>query len=226
MIDLSGAGPGGSLLGCNGSGGEFGNHGGPFDFSATSNGYPGAQILPADGYLKTLPIDDPLAGPGQMTSDPGKPIDAQPPTLIPAGTGICPAVIKDCRRYHPGNYPAGIQIKNEMALFEPGLYYMSDNGFTMDANSAAQMVPCPSVAPTDAVYGCGMTVYNHPTDASDTISFSANSGALADAFSTTLTYGGQTLTCFGTCFQGPPETAPTFGVDIHERSFHELCTNQ
>ena len=154
-----------------------------------------------------------------MTFDPIKPgIDAPfngptYDTLLP-GAGICPNTIKACRIYHPGNYPTGINIQNEMALFLPGLYYMSDNGFTMGSNSAVQMAPCGAglyVEP-DVTYACGMTVYNDPTDASDAITFGANSGALADAITTNLTFDGQALSCTGTCFQGPPETAPTFGV--------------
>ncbi len=108
FIDLSGAGPDSTTsISCDGSGGEFGNHGGPFNFSAVSNGYPGGTLLPVDSYIKTLPIDDPLAIP--MPNDPGNP---GPPLLppnpnIPGGgvgaiNGCQLPVTEFCTLYYPG----------------------------------------------------------------------------------------------------------------------------
>jgi hypothetical protein len=209
LIDLSKAGPnpGGSWRDCNGTGGQFGITGGPFDRSQTSNGYPGAQILPPDGYLKTHPIDDPLAPPNMY-----EPLDPLSPAIIPtdvvatgagaADPGGCPLLAGQiCKLYTPGTYSSGILIKNEMALFAPGLYYITDNGFSIEANGIAHMAPCAS--------DCGVIIYNKPNDASDVINFSANSGQLQGvAYSQTLIIDGESFECTGNCFQGPDVNGP------------------
>lgn len=214
LIDLSGAGPGSTLpTACDGSGGEFGNHGGPFNFSATSNGYPGGTILPTDGYIKTLPIDDPLAIP--MPNDPvppGAPITAPHPVPgggVGAANGCQRPIGLNCTMYYPGEYN-GLTIKNDMALFQPGLYYMAGGGFHIDANGIAHMAPC--VTPATG-FGCGMMVYNDPGNANDDITFASNAGKLQGvSYSQVLTAAGTTVICTGNCFQGPPEIAPYYGV--------------
>ena len=40
------------------------------------------------------------------------------------------------RNLRPGYYPNGINVKNNTAIFQPGIYYVL-NGFSMDANSCA-----------------------------------------------------------------------------------------
>ena len=220
IIDLSGAGPGGTLLGCNGSGGELGNHGGPFNFSATSNGYPGGTILPAgDGtYIQTLPIDDPMAVPMPVGLEPANPGGGHPAPVEVTASGAgaadpegCPLPAgQKCWVYYPGEYTGGITIKNEMALFSPGLYYIDGGGFHVEANGIVHMKkPCTPTAP----FHCGVVIYNKPAAANDIVEIRSNAGQIGGvSYSQNLTVAGQTVACTGNCFQGPPETAPYFGV--------------
>jgi hypothetical protein len=101
-----------------------------------------------------------------------------------------------CKLYSPGTYSSGILIKNEMALFSPGLYYITDNGFSIEANGIAHMAPC--------VSDCGVIIYNKPNDPDDVINFAANAGQLQGvAYSQTIIVEGEPFLCTGNCFQGP-----------------------
>lgn len=214
LVDLSGAGPGGTLLGCNGTGGEFGNHGGPFNFSASQNGYPGGTLLPAtdQAYLKTLPIDDPLAVP--MPTDPAVPSTSGSTTTIVGGgvgavSGCQRPSNRTCTVYSPGLYTSDISIKNDMALLLPGVYYVQ-GGFSIEANGIVHMAPC-TVPDPDT--GCGVIIYIKPQNAADIVDIQSNAGKIQGvAYSQNLTAAGVTLPCTGNCIQGPPEAAPYWGV--------------
>lgn len=140
LVDLSGAGP-------DGTGGEFGDFGGPSSF-------PG-NLIPAEKYIQPAsPILDPL----KDVPAPAEPAAAPAPTYLPNGTSGCPAVtLKDCYLYYPGTYAGGIEVKNRTAIFSPGIYYMKANGFVGAANSV--MLMCAGCA-ADADTGNGMMVYN------------------------------------------------------------------
>src|SRR4029077_2347143 len=57
--------------------------------------------------------------------------------VVPSGTNGCP--VASCTLYQPGIWDH-IQVKNDFALFAPGLYYINGNqGFSMDSNSNAIM---------------------------------------------------------------------------------------
>jgi hypothetical protein len=214
-VDLSGAGPGGTLLGCNGSGGEFGNHGGPFNYSVAQNGYPGGTLLPATAntYLQTLPIDDPLAIP--MPDDPAVPTELGSTVPVTGGTGGCPlASPTTCTLLKPGLFTSDITIKNDMALLDPGVYYIQ-GGFSIEANGIVHMAPCvDSSSPNwSADTGCGVLIYLDPQNANDIVDIRSNAGQLAGvAYSQTLTVEGLPVNCTGNCLQGPPEAAPYWGV--------------
>ncbi len=214
LIDLSGAGPGGSPLGCNGSGGEFGNHGGPFNFNAAQNGYPGGTLLPATNgaYIKTLPVDDPLAIP--IPTDPVTPADSGS-TFTVNGQGLGAAngcqrpTNRTCTVYRPGVYNNDISVKNDMALFLPGLYYIR-GGFSIEANGVVHMAPCTAPDPDT---GCGVTIYLKAQNANDVVDIGANAGRIqGNTYSQNLTALGSTVSCSGNCLQGPPLAAPYWGV--------------
>ena len=221
LVDLSGAGPGGTLLGCNGSGGEFGNHGGPFNFSSSQNGYPGGTLLPAtdETYLKTLPIDDPLAVP--MPSDPAIPPNMGGPVGPPitgggvgAANGCQRPSNRTCTVYGPGVYNSDLSIKNDMALLDPGVYYIR-GGFSVEANGIVHMAPCVDSSSLNwhPDTGCGVLIYLQPQNASDIFDIQSNAGQIQGvSYSQNLTVDGVTVPCTGNCLQGPPEAAPYYGV--------------
>ena len=223
-IDLSGAGPDSTTpFSCDGSGGEFGNHGGPFDFSAPSNGYPGGTLLPTDAYQKTLPIDDPLAIPIPVSAEPTNPgAPAVAPYTIPGegvgGASGCQRPSgRTCTVYSPGEYAGGMVIKGDMALLNPGLYYMNGGGFKILSNGVVHMAPC-TVANQDLVFGCGIMIYNDPQSSGDIFEFAANAGKIQGTYySQDLTALGLTISCSGNCFQGSPEVAPYYGVIFMNR---------
>lgn len=216
LVDLSGAGPGGTLLGCNGSGGEFGNHGGPFNFSASQNGYPGGTLLPAtdDTYLKTLPVDDPLAIP--MPTDPaipGNPGGPVGPPITGGGVGAASGCQRPsnrtCTVYGPGVYTSDLSIKNDMALLLPGVYYIR-GGFSIEANGIVHMAPCTMPDPDT---GCGVLIYLQPQNSNDIVDIQSNAGQIQGvAYSQNLTAAGVAVPCTGNCLQGPDLSAPYWGV--------------
>jgi hypothetical protein len=165
VIDLSQGGP-------NFTGSDFGVTGGPtsppFVFSSGTTGT--------------------YVSPHRSISDPFALVDAPPPQGAPLVNGVhvpyhnpgtgCPDA-GGCTRYSGGNYPNGIQVKGETAIFDPGLYYLGGpKGLSLDSNSVVR----PSTAVGD---GSGGTTFYFATSAS--VSTAANSGGtITDAFDTTL----------------------------------------
>jgi Flp pilus assembly protein TadG len=112
-VNLSGAGP-------NGTGGDFGDFGGPNDPAGVLNPVPSSSntihfLQPAD------PIDDPLIN----VPYPAQPAVAPAPVPLANGTYGCPA--SNCNLYFPGVYTSDISVQNQTAVFAPGIYYMTSN---------------------------------------------------------------------------------------------------
>ncbi len=174
-VDLSKAGPKGwtGPNSCNGQGSDFGDFGGP-------SVYPGTLLLGADGDYRqpASPIKDPLI---DVAPPAAPPIVVLPPLLVAPGAGACPATMpKPCLLYSPGRYVGGITVKNNFALFEPGIYYMDGGGFKVQSNGVVQMAAgstdpagC-AVANLDT--GCGMVIYNDSVAPGDTFEVVANAG--------------------------------------------------
>jgi hypothetical protein len=204
MVDLSRAGPKNwvSPASCNGSGADFGDFGGP-------PVYPGGYDWGADGeYVQPASrIQDPL----KDVPDPPIPADDAPlPISIPGQTGGCPLPVGgSCVLYAPGKYPSGIEIKNELALFLPGLYYITSGGFQITANGQAHMAPC--LVGVDPDFGCGMLVYNTGTNAAKDVFFiSANAGQTSGVSYPYVFPGG--VTCTGNCLLGSTDDGRYKGI--------------
>ena len=179
---------------CAGEGADFGDFGGP-------NTYPGTLLTGNDGeYVQPAsPIKDPL-------------ISVLPPALpggvggsapIPGGTGACPPAQATCRLYSPGRYPVGIKIKNQFALFQPGVYYIQGGGFKIESNGVAWMAsgntdPAGCSNPTTDT-GCGMLVYNNGSNPNDTFEITSNAGKIGG-----VSYGNKLL--------GASDAGPYMGI--------------
>jgi Flp pilus assembly protein TadG len=141
-VDLSHAGPSDPGDCTTGTGGDFAVTGGP-----TSP--PGGLNLGTTGYYDqpSAPQRDPFEN---------IPAPAVPPvgTKITVSGSVCPVAY--CTLYSPGSY-SGIDVKNETALFMPGLYYISTGGFVNEANGNMLMA---AGYPSDPETGSGMVVYN------------------------------------------------------------------
>jgi hypothetical protein len=113
-IDLSQAGPDydGSIMGV---------YGGPPDLAdGFYGGTNGKWISPYP------PISDPYATMPAPMPPPLSPTNAGPIPNVPRGTLGCPAPVgRTCVRYQPGSYTNPIEVKNEIAIFDPGLYYIT-----------------------------------------------------------------------------------------------------
>jgi hypothetical protein len=175
-VDLSKAGP-------NGKGADFGNSGGPtagpcFTFIPGVGSY----VDPASAVkdpLKDVPVP----------SSTGLALNPPPDPTIALGSNGCVQVAggpATCTLYKPGLYntAAGITIKDSkssgLALFAPGMYYISQGGFNMQSNSAAAMATGFGADPLFPEIGnAGMVVFNTGTGANDIFSFSSNAGALS-----------------------------------------------
>jgi len=187
-VDLSHAGPADTLGNCtSGTGGDFGAFGGP----RTPN--PPAWLTPIGSteafYAPNPPIPDPYRS-VPYPADPGAPLTG-PTSGVPVGTGSCPATLPDgsanpqpCTIYWPGKYPNGIGVKNETAVFNPGLYYISGTGSgsfngTGFGNAAnGSMVMCATGCTADTSGCCsagGMLVYL--TAAGGIVDIGSNSSA-------------------------------------------------
>jgi hypothetical protein len=139
-IDLTKAGPG--VGACNGSGGSFGAWGGPSTapFTLLTAGT-GAYIQPAS------PIQDPLCTTSATNcasgvNPPAAPAVARPADPLANSTYGCPASPKKaCMLYYPGLYTSKINVKNQTAIFSPGIYYLNGSGvdFTDAANGELYM---------------------------------------------------------------------------------------
>jgi Flp pilus assembly protein TadG len=126
LVNLSHAGPADPGDCSAGTGADFGDFGGPTPSPFTlSLGSTGHYIQPAS------PIDDPLAN----VNPPPVPGAAPAKTALANGVSGCPASPgKACKLYSPGLYDTGIDVKNETAVFKPGIYYVTSGGFIGEAN--------------------------------------------------------------------------------------------
>jgi len=198
VVDLSKAGPKDDGFCNSGTGTDFGNFGGPESYPNA-----GGLLLGSTGkYLDHAavildPLKDILATPSQPT------ITQTNPLPVPNGVDGCPASPqKPCVLFLPGYYPSGINVKNQTALFAPGLYYIGNGGFGNNANGNMMMATCPApavgglpaipITGTDPAFGCGMMVYN---SGSGVFNVGANSGAN---------------------LLGPPDGPPYYGVLFFE----------
>ena len=142
-VDLSHAGPNDPGACTTGTGGDFAVFGGPTSPPAGLNlGTTGRYDQPA------APLRDPYE-------------NIPAPAIPPAGTKStftgpgCP--VAECTVYSPGLYNS-IIVKNDTALFRPGLYYINGSkGFGNAANGNMLMA---TGYPPDPQTGSGMVVYN------------------------------------------------------------------
>jgi hypothetical protein len=204
VVDLSQAGPVGfvSPTSCNGTGADFGDFGGP-------TAYPSTLLLGSDGHYvqPASPIRDPLESPVVAEiSPPPPPAPARGSVL--GQSGGCPLpTTRNCVLYYPGTYVGGIEIRNEMALFTPGVYYMDGGGFRIVANGQAHMAPCGA---PNVDTGCGMVIYNAPRNANDRFFIASNAGQTSGVSYTYTYFDG--ITCTGNCLLGASEAGPYKGV--------------
>lgn len=124
-IDLSHAGP-------TGDGGILGVTGGPYTSPGTKNFVSGSGSNFYDPA--SPPISDPFA---KLDAPTPKPAAALPPTAVAYGVAGCPDS-GGCNQFHPGDYPAQLQVKgNTTAIFDPGLYYL-EGGLDLASNSTVR----------------------------------------------------------------------------------------
>ena len=164
-IDLSHAGPLDTGNCTTGTGANFGTFGLPSAPTFNFVGGVGTYNQPSS------PVPDPLAS----ITPPAKPADAPAPVPLANGTNGCPAAAvatKACVLYSPGNYPTGIDVKNQTAVFKPGVYYISSGGFQNSSNGDSYMA---TGFANDAATGQGMLVY----DTGPTVSGLAKTGGFA-----------------------------------------------
>ena len=142
VVDLSHAGPNDPGDCSTGTGGDFAVFGGPVSVPPTLNlGAVGRYDQPS------APQQDPYQ------NIPAPAIPGAGNTTVVFGVG-CPAAA--CTLYSPGLYNQ-IWVKNDTALFKPGLYYINGGGFINDANGNMLMA---AGYPPDPSTGAGMVVYN------------------------------------------------------------------
>jgi Flp pilus assembly protein TadG len=141
-------------------------------------------ITGGGAYLEpSSPVKDFLANVA-APADPGAPAFA--PCKVGSGQPGCPAGVTygcttgTCTVYYPGHY-SGITVKNQDALFRPGLYYMSSGDMAFQANSTAVMATCSGPVTPDPKTGCGMVVY-FPGNGQE-VSVAANAGSGAPGIS-------------------------------------------
>lgn len=174
QVDLSKAGPADDGTCSTGTGADFGDFGGP-----TSPGSPPAWLNPVgttEHFLQPAsPILDPLSS-VPPPPNPGSEHVANVKYGLANGVNGCPAAPpKPCTLYHPGLYTGGIDVKNETAVFMPGVYWMDGGGF---GNAANGLMLMSTGFGNDPDTGQGMLVYNSGTSASiGTFNVGANSGA-------------------------------------------------
>ncbi|MGA7928491.1 MAG: hypothetical protein WCA20_21170, partial [Candidatus Sulfotelmatobacter sp.] len=98
---------------------------------------------------------------------------------VPTGYDGCPAAAGGtCTLYTWGAYPGGIGVKNDFAIFDPGLYYVT-GGFALAANS--NVYPGTG-ATSSAGDGSGGTVFYFV--GSSSVSVAANSGGSTFSYTT------------------------------------------
>jgi hypothetical protein len=125
VVDLTHAGP-------NGTGADFGDFGGPTSPNFVLNSGTGSFVPHAS------PILDPLSG----VSLPAAPTTiGSEDTTTPVSTaqGYPPSPPKPCHFFSPGLWTTNIQVKNEVGVFKPGIYYMRGADFSTAANGHVVM---------------------------------------------------------------------------------------
>jgi len=144
LVDLS---QGGSNLPPSGS--DFGTFGGPVLPPCTPNCSNLNLGTTGTWLYQSPPISDPFAGipvptTAGMTTNPTPdtgvtyapaPATATTDPYCPVPTGSSAT----CKRYYPGNYPDGITITNENALFAPGVYYLGSGTCTGTGSSKCDL---------------------------------------------------------------------------------------
>lgn len=143
-MDLSHAGPNDPGDCSAGTGADFAVYGGP------TMQPPGLLLGTTGAYIQPAP---PMPDPYKDIPDPARPTIVG--TTSPISGHGCP--IAQCTLYSPGLWTGGINVKNETALFKPGLYYIDGGGFGNAANGIMLMA---TGYPADPVTGSGMVVYN------------------------------------------------------------------
>ena len=127
-VDLSAAGP-------SGSGGDLAVVGGP-------GSQPGGLGFGSTGHYvpQASTIEDPFPDQMPPLNAPPVPAQAAPTVALSNGVSGCPPnPLSPCRLYSPGLYAGGIDIRNQTAVFKPGIYYIASGGFTGDFNGGCAM---------------------------------------------------------------------------------------
>jgi len=201
-----------SAVGISGAAGNIDlSKGGPTN-TGSSFGVTGAQASVSDLTLGTTgqytapdsPLSDPLAtmcAPGETagcitTSNNGSTapgIPAAAPAVGSVGPGVdgCPTGGGNCQHYQAGSYAGGISVKNNTAVFDPGLYYVT-GGMALQANSL--VCTGTGVAPYVGDGSKGVTFYFAD---GNSVSVVANSGSgqCTNSAGTALT--GNDIRCSG-----------------------------
>jgi len=160
-VDLHLAGP--AAGSCAGTGGDFSVVGGPVSATIPSWLTP---VGVTEHYVQPASvIRDPLASVSPPTTT-GLSAAPTPVVLLPGDTSFgCPvAPVKPCQVYSPGIYTTGINVQNNLGIFQPGIYYLDNtSGFQSGAHGYMQMCPVSACAidPTINSTQPGMVVYNH-----------------------------------------------------------------
>jgi hypothetical protein len=153
---------------------------------------PNILLGTSGNYIEpAAPIEDPLGPLGLNTptpTDPGLP--KFPPCTTGSGAPGCPVGqtfgCPGCTLYYPGRYDAGIYIKQVTAVFQPGLYYITNGGFGFGPLSNAVMAnppTCTGPIPANTYTGCGMVIFLAATaGGGNTFSAGANAGKKAPTF--------------------------------------------
>ena len=120
-VDLSQAGP-------SNSGGDFATWGGPASQPGGINlGSSGVYVYPAP------PVSDPFTN----MPVPDVPANLGTKTSVPFKQDGCPD-IGGCIEFTPGYYSTGISVKNNVAIFVPGLYYV-EGGLDFGSNGTVRV---------------------------------------------------------------------------------------
>jgi Flp pilus assembly protein TadG len=134
VVNLQHAGPPDPGNCTTGNGADFGDFGGPSNGGSIVTFGTTGQFIP-----QALPIPDPLAN----VSAPSLPSPLTWPTnktaSLAAGSNGCPTGSGGCTLYFPGYWTNDIQVKNQNAVFAPGVYYMYGSNFVMNSNSLVFM---------------------------------------------------------------------------------------
>jgi len=126
------------------TGSDLGTWGGP---STQPSGFLDPAGSTVDWMYRHFPISDPFAtvpvpDPTGMPSRSG-PVDTavnyDPSVTDTTHDPLCPVLpaYGNCVRYYPGYYPTGITVRNENALFVPGVYYL-DGDLQVVTNSSVR----------------------------------------------------------------------------------------